>query len=53
MDAPKMQVKCGVDNCDYNKSRMCYANSVEVNTMGDGKAQTRDGTCCTTFKNSK
>ena len=52
-DAPRMEVKCGVENCHYNKSRMCHADSLEVNAMGDGKAETSDGTCCTTFKNSK
>lgn len=49
-NAPKMHVKCGVDNCYYNKSLMCYANYLEVNAMGDGKAETSDGTCCTTFQ---
>lgn len=53
MDAPRMQVKCGVDNCHYNKSMMCHANDLEVNAMGDGKAETSDGTCCRTFKCSK
>jgi hypothetical protein len=53
MDSPKMSVKCSVDNCNYNKNNMCYAKELEVNTMGDGKAQTSDGTCCTTFKNTK
>lgn len=52
MNAPEMQVKCSVANCYYNKNLMCYANSLEVNAMGDGKAQTSDGTCCATFKNS-
>ena len=49
---PIMQVKCGVENCHYNNSYMCYANDLEVNAMGDGKAETSDGTCCSTFKNS-
>lgn len=51
MSAPKMHVKCGVDNCNFNRGKMCYANDLEVNAMGDGKAQTSDGTCCRTFKN--
>lgn len=51
MEAPKMQVKCGVTNCYYNKDHACHANALEVNAMGDGYAQTSDGTCCTTFKN--
>ncbi len=50
MDAPQMQVKCGVDTCHYWKSNYCFANGLEVNSHGDGKARTSDGTCCTTFK---
>ncbi|MFZ5968459.1 MAG: DUF1540 domain-containing protein [Bacillota bacterium] len=50
MEAPRMNVKCGVDNCHYNKNHMCHASAIEVNAMGDGKARTSDGTCCTTFK---
>jgi hypothetical protein len=53
MNAPKMQVKCGVDNCHYNNNKMCNAKALEVNAMGDGKAQTSDGTACTTFKNGQ
>ncbi|MBC7764845.1 MAG: DUF1540 domain-containing protein [Hyphomonadaceae bacterium] len=49
MEAPKMYVKCGVDTCAYNKKKMCYADALEVNSMGDGVADTTDGTCCTTF----
>jgi len=52
-DAPKMQVKCGVDSCHYNKKNSCHSDSIEVNPMGDGKAETSDGTCCTTFKNGE
>lgn len=53
MEAPKMNVKCGVENCHYNKGSMCHASSLEVNAMGDGNAETSDGTCCSTFKNGK
>jgi len=52
-DTQKMQVKCGVENCHYNKSQMCHADALEVNAMGDGKAETSDGTSCITFKNCK
>lgn len=52
-DAPRIQVKCRVENCHYNNSSMCHADNLEVNAMGDGKAETVDGTCCSTFKNSK
>ena len=50
MNAPQMSVKCSVENCIYNKDRACHARALEVNAMGDGMAQTSDGTCCTTFK---
>ena len=53
MDAPEIKVKCGVENCHYNKSQACQANALEVNAMGDGKAETSDGTCCSTFKSCK
>lgn len=48
-----MKVKCGVENCVYNKSNMCYADMIEVNAIGDGKAETSDGTACTTFIEGK
>jgi len=50
-DSPKMSVICGVENCDYNKSMICHAKKIEVNAMGDRRAETCDGTCCSTFKN--
>lgn len=50
MAAPKMNVQCGVENCRYNKNLLCHAHSIEVNAMGDGKAETSDGTCCSTFE---
>ena len=49
MDAPKIRVRCSVDNCQYNKGHMCYAHTLEVNAMGEGHAHTSDGTCCSTF----
>lgn len=51
MEGPRMKVKCKVDNCHYNKSQMCHADEIEVNAMGDMKAETCDGTCCSTFRN--
>lgn len=48
-DSPKMQVKCGVENCGYNKNHMCYANSIEIDTLGDRKADSKDSTRCATF----
>lgn len=47
----KIQVKCNVDNCGYNKGHTCYADNIEVDTSGDNKAYTSSGTCCSTFEN--
>jgi len=51
MDSPRLEVECGVWNCQYNKNNMCYANTIKVNSMGDDIAETTDGTCCSTFTN--
>ncbi len=51
MDSPRMKVKCSVENCRYNKNRLCYAHGLEVSAMGDGYADTSEGTCCDTFIN--
>lgn len=53
MDTPRMHVKCSVENCHYNNRHMCHADALEVNALGDGNAETSDGTCCTTFKRKK
>lgn len=53
MKAPEMKVKCSVENCHYNESKMCQANGIEVIAMGDGIAKTTDGTGCETFKIKK
>ena len=53
MNSPCMKVKCGVENCEYNKSSMCYAEALEVNAMRGSNAQNSEGTYCITFKNQK
>jgi len=52
-ESPRMQVKCGVENCHYNKDRMFHARALDINPVGDGKARTSDGTCCSTFINGQ
>jgi len=47
------KIKCSVDNCAYNENYKCNASGVEVNAMGDGLAQSSDGTCCNTFVKKK
>lgn len=50
-DAPKMKVRCGVDECKYNKEHMCHANTLEINPMSNSnETHTSDETQCTTFK---
>ncbi|MFT8316193.1 MAG: DUF1540 domain-containing protein [Clostridium sp.] len=52
--APKMEVKCGVDSCNYWKNNVCNASALEVNPMsGKNEPHTSDDTCCTTFKPGK
>ena len=50
MDAPKMSVRCSVQECHHNKNQMCHADNLEVNAMNDGKVDTCSGTQCSTFK---
>jgi len=49
MEAPKMQVNCGVKDCHHNKENKCHAGNLEVNPMGDNKVETSGGTQCSTF----
>ena len=46
----KNQIKCSVENCHYNNSHCCVADSIEVRPMGNGVAETCEGTSCSTFK---
>lgn len=49
-ESQKNQVKCTVENCHYNNKHTCQAQSIEINPMGDGVAETCDGTNCSTFQ---
>jgi hypothetical protein len=50
MEVPKSQVKCGVDDCRYNKQHLCHADNLVINPMGDNVVNTNAGTQCDTFK---
>jgi hypothetical protein len=50
-NSPKMPVKCGVENCNFNIDHKCHAKELEVNPIGDNIAPTSDATCCSTFIN--
>lgn len=52
-NAPCMEVKCNVSNCDYNKSQMCHASELKVHVQGDNVVNSSKGTCCATFKSMK
>lgn len=52
-NAPCVKVKCGVENCTYNKELSCFANGLEVNAMHGHNAGMSDETCCTTFKDKE
>lgn len=46
----KLQVRCDVENCTYNKERSCHASSIKVGSCGDNQVQSCEGTKCSTFK---
>lgn len=41
--------KCMCEECKYNHSYECHAESVEVRSMGDMQVQSSEGTMCQTF----
>lgn len=43
-------MKCMCEECHHNKSHECHADGIEVQSSGDLKVETSDGTCCNTFK---
>ena len=51
METSKKQVKCGVEDCKYNKSHLCQAENLVINPMGDNMVNSNAGTQCDTFKN--
>ncbi|MEA1962559.1 MAG: DUF1540 domain-containing protein [Bacillota bacterium] len=50
MDPLNIKIQCNVENCYYNHNQCCHAEQVMVNAMGDGIANSVDGTCCCTFQ---
>lgn len=43
-------LRCTVTNCVYNSDTVCTAEHINVYSVGDGFANTSDGTGCKTFK---
>lgn len=43
-------VRCGVEECIYNDSLQCNADSIEVMTNGNPIVGTTKGTRCATFE---
>jgi len=50
MQIPKKKVKCGVDDCQYNRQNLCTAENLVINPMGDNVVNSNAGTQCDTFK---
>lgn len=42
-------IKCVVEECQYNKNKLCQAEAIEVQSSGDKMVETSDGTACATF----
>lgn len=43
-------LKCTVENCIHNASRLCSLNEIDVNGLD---AHESDGTCCHSFKDGE
>ena len=43
-------LRCSVTNCHYNSHELCTADKIQVYSVGDGFANSSDGTGCKTFK---
>ena len=43
-------IACHVEECHFNKSKKCHADSIQVRSSGDLSVKTSDGTACETFK---
>lgn len=44
------EIKCIVEECQYNENKLCHADAIEVRSSGDKIVETTDGTACGTFK---
>lgn len=43
-------LRCSVTNCVYNSNNLCTANHVDIYPVGNGFANSSEGTGCKTFK---
>jgi len=43
-------IKCEVEECIYNNSMNCHANSINVRSSGTRKVKNPDETACETFR---
>ena len=50
MNPTVSNIQCSVSNCSYYSQNKCVASNIQVNAMGDKVANTKEGTCCETFK---
>lgn len=49
-ESSKPQVKCDVENCTYNEGKKCHVGNLKIDASGNGKADTSDGTKCSSFE---
>ncbi|MBI2875212.1 MAG: DUF1540 domain-containing protein [Firmicutes bacterium] len=47
-------IKCSVENCEFNGKKFCHASAIEVATNGHAfNAQSSEETICRTFRPKK
>lgn len=44
------KIKCQVEECVYNQSKMCQADEIEVRSSGTMSVSSSDQTACETFR---
>lgn len=45
------RIKCQVEECVYNSSKLCQADEIEVRSSGTMSVNSSDQTACETFRN--
>ncbi|NLU49512.1 MAG: DUF1540 domain-containing protein [Syntrophomonadaceae bacterium] len=43
-------LKCMCEECHYNQDFECHADGIEVESSGDLRVKSSEGTCCRTFR---
>ena len=45
-----LNIKCMVEECNYNKNKLCNAETIEVFSSMGRRVNSSDGTACKTFQ---